>query len=366
MSAHDVIVVGASAGGVEAISDLVSGLPADLPAAVFVVVHFPASGMSALPRILSRRGPLPAVHASDGVAIEPGTIYVAPPDNHLVIKRGLIRVTHGPRENSHRPAIDPLFRTAAQAYGPRVVAVVLTGMFDDGTAGLVAVKAHRGLAIVQDPAEALFTGMPRSAIDNVSVDHVVPLAEIAPLLARLARELAEGQGQAMSSEQPPDVAELDLAAIDEDLRDGKPSSYACPECHGVLWEVTEGGVLRFRCRVGHAYAAESLLAEQFTEMERSLWIAYRAHKESAALALRMADRARGRGDLLSAARFEMKARQAEQRATLMELSLLKGDTGESISAEDASPPDVSPDGRDQLSPKKGAPSSAPKTSAKGK
>ncbi len=167
---HDIVVIGASAGGVEALIRLTSALPRDLPASLFVVLHTPARSKSMLPAILSRSGNLPAIHAEHGSAIEPGCIYVARPDHHLIIKPGFVSVTQGPRENRQRPAIDPLFRSAALAYGHRVVGVVLSGSLDDGTSGLVSIKARGGTAIVQDPADALFDSMPRSAIENVAVD----------------------------------------------------------------------------------------------------------------------------------------------------------------------------------------------------
>ena len=180
MDGHDIVVIGASSGGVEALRSVADGLPPDFPAAVFVVMHFPEDVPSALPRILSRAGPLEAVHPEDGDPIEAGRIYVAPPDFHLLVARGRVRIRRGPKENRHRPAVDPLFRTAAFAYGPRVVGVVLTGARDDGTAGLMAVKRRGGVAVVQDPDDALFAGMPEHALEYVEVDHRVPLGELAP------------------------------------------------------------------------------------------------------------------------------------------------------------------------------------------
>lgn len=188
MPHRDVVVVGASAGGVEALRELVHGLPADLPASVLVVRHVPPESQSALPRILARSGPLPAAHALDGEELRPARIYVAPADFHMLVEDGRIRLVRGPRENLHRPAVDPLFRSAAAAYGRRVVGVVLTGALDDGTAGLATIKRCGGVAVVQDPADATFSSMPASALRNVRVDHSVPLAGIAPLLDRLVRE----------------------------------------------------------------------------------------------------------------------------------------------------------------------------------
>ncbi len=324
---HDIIVVGASAGGVEALGELVSLLPADLPAAVFIVLHIPAYGTSVLPGILSRRGPLPAVHPADGEAIRQGRIYVAPPDHHLLLEKdGTVRLTRGPHENGHRPAVDTLFRSAARAYGPRVIGVVLTGTLDDGTAGLQVVKRRGGLAVVQDPEEALFASMPRAAIEAVAVDHVAALAEIGSTLARLAHLPAPAESEAPVTPDLEDevkVAEFDIKNL-ETRREGKPSSYACPDCHGVLWEVEEDDLLRFRCRVGHAFSPESLLASQSDALEDALWTALRALEESAALAERLSERAGGRGHGLAADRFAQQAADAHQRAATIRQALLGG------------------------------------------
>jgi two-component system chemotaxis response regulator CheB len=190
MPGHDIIVMGASAGGVEALREIVRGLPADLSAAIFVVLHLPSDATSVLPDILKRAGRLPAFHPKDLDAIEPGRIYVAQPDCHLLIKRGQVRLVRGPKENSARPAIDPLFRTAARYYARRVIGVVLSGTLDDGTAGLLDIKLRGGIAVVQEPADAIYSGMPRSALENVEVDHCVPASEIASLLTRLVNEPA--------------------------------------------------------------------------------------------------------------------------------------------------------------------------------
>src|SRR5215469_3223411 len=188
LPAYDIIVVGGSAGAVEGFQTLVVALPADFPAAIFFVLHIPVDYPSVLPKILSRAGPLPAQHPMDGEPVRHGRIYVAPPDRHLLLEDGVVRVKRGPRENRHRPAIDPLFRSAARAYGPRVVGIVLTGMLDDGTSGLLTIKHRDGLAIIQDPEEALYPDMPQSACENVSIDYCLPSSEIGPLLARLTSE----------------------------------------------------------------------------------------------------------------------------------------------------------------------------------
>ena len=328
MPGHDIITVGASAGGVEALAGLVRGLPADLPAAVFVALHVPAHGTSVLPQILSRRGPLPARHARDGEAIDPGRIYVAPPDQHMLIHGRVIRLSRGPRENGVRPAIDPLFRTAARWYGPRVVGVILSGTLDDGSAGLVAIKERGGVAIVQDPEEALFPGMPRNAIDAAPVDHILPTPAIPELLNRLAREEAAGEGDVPmpdDMETEAAIAEFELAALEDKDHPGSPSPYACPDCAGVLWEIQDGEMTRFRCRVGHAWSPTSLLAAQSKSLETALWTAFRALEERAALAIRSAERFRSKGRMGAASRFEAQARESKKRATLIRQVLLNGD-----------------------------------------
>src|SRR5262245_32648369 len=199
MANHDIIVLGASAGGIEALTDLVPQLPAALPVAIFVVVHLPPHSPSILPRLLTQAGPLPATHATDGEAIQPGHIYVAPPDFHLLLTPGTVRVVRGPQENLCRPAIDPLFRSAAAAYGPRAIGVILTGSLRDGTAGLLTIKQRGGVAVVQDPADALFPNMPRSALEYVDVDYCVPLAELAGVLARVAAQPARNTKTAVPS-----------------------------------------------------------------------------------------------------------------------------------------------------------------------
>ena len=323
MSGHDVVVIGASAGGVEALSELVRGLPADFAAAVLVVVHFPAHSRSMLPRILSRRGPLEAVHAEDGAEPRPGVIHVAPPDRHLLLKDGLLCLGRGPRENGHRPAADALFRSAARAFGPRVVGVVLSGTLDDGTAGLLAVRRHGGVTVAQDPDEALHPGMPRTAIEAGVVDHVAPVHELAPLLARLAHTPC---AEAPAVADPLDdfeaaLAELRPGAIFPEEPPGVAAGLTCPECHGSLYELHQGGVVRYRCRVGHGFGNDTLLAEQGYEVERALWTALQVLNERAALARRTAERMEGRGSARVALRFRTLADHSEQQAQVVDSAL---------------------------------------------
>ena len=326
MPGHDVIAVGASAGGVEALIALVSSLPADLPAAIFLVLHIPAQSPSLLPGILNRAGPLHALHPADSEAIHQGHIYIAPPDHHLLVEEGIVRVVRGPKENRHRPAIDTLFRSAARTYGTRVVGVVLTGSMDDGTAGLLAIKRRGGVTVVQDPRDALFSSMPQSAIAHVEVDHVVPLSGIGPLLVQLTYEQAAAQERYPISK----VMEMEtkLAAMDTPIEQdgehvGTPSVFSCPECGGVLWEVHDGNLLRFRCRVGHAYSVDSILAGQTEAVEEALWTALKTLEESASFSRRLAMDARKGGKEWLAKRFDEKVQKAEQHAAVIRQVLAK-------------------------------------------
>lgn len=327
MPGHDIIVVGASAGGVEALTTLVRGLPADLPAAVFVVLHIPATSTSMLPQILSRAGALSAYHPADGDPIRHGKIYVAPPDRHLLVDQDIVRVIQGPRENACRPAVDPLFRTAARAYGPRVSGVVLTGGLDDGTAGLLAIKRRGGIAVVQDPATALVSSMPESALRYVEVDHCATLAELAPLLTRLAYEPVTAVSPPVSEvlDMEAESAHLNPERLESTENPGTLSAFTCPECHGPLWQINDSNLLRFRCRTGHAYTAESMLAEQAEGLEAALWMALNILEESALMSERLASQSQTRGHDLLAQRFAEKAAQARRRAALIRQVLLNGE-----------------------------------------
>ena len=320
MPGHDIIVAGASAGGMEALQILVRGLPADLPAALFVVWHLPPHSFGVLPDVLDRSGPLPAAHARDGEPIVPGRIYVAPPDRHLLLEPGYVRLTRGPKENHFRPAIDPLFRSAAIAYGPRVVGVVLSGTLDDGTAGLWTIKDRGGLAVVQDPDDALFAAMPRSALENVDVDARRPVAELGPVLAVLAQHPAKDAGGKSVSE------ELNIEnriAMEENALErgvtklGTPSLYTCPECHGVLLQLHNQAPLRFRCHTGHAFTADALVAQASEMIEENLWNVVRAVDENLLLLRQIADQLRAAGNLAAAERLLDQARAVEQQTQIV-------------------------------------------------
>lgn len=275
---RDIIVIGGSAGAIEALRRLVGTLPADLPASLFVVVHIPASGPSVLAAILDAAGPLRAEIATDGAPFVPGRIYVAPPDHHLLVRSDTMALVRGPRENRHRPAVDPLFRSAAKAHGDRVVAVVLSGNRDDGAAGLQVVRAHGGVAVVQDPADASVASMPSAALARAGADHCVPLCDMPPLLSRLSRESPPGKEETGVSH--PDPVERGPQHYP-----GPPSGLTCPECHGALW--AREGDASYRCRVGHAYSEGSLRAAQEDALEAALWTALRIVEERIALLQRM-------------------------------------------------------------------------------
>ncbi len=327
MAGHDIIVVGASAGGVEALRELVGGLPPNLAAALFVVMHVPPEGASKLTEILSRSGPLPVVRAKNGDKIRSGGIYVAIPDHHLLIEGEYILTVRGPRENRCRPAIDPLFRSAARYYGTRVIGVVLSGLLDDGTAGLSVIKQRGGIAIVQDPDEALYASMPNSAIHNVAVDHVVTLVEMSLLLADLAATPVDGEAKYpmdKNAELEAKIAGLEVEPMESLKELGTASSFTCPECHGVLFEVQSGDdMLRFRCQVGHAYSVETMIAEQGDGIERYLWATLRAIEERIGLAERLAARARDHSHTQLARHYEETVDENRKQASVLKDILLE-------------------------------------------
>src|SRR5687767_903269 len=316
----DIVVVGASAGGIEALRVLIGALPADFSASLFIVVHTSPGAPSMLADILARSGRLPAITPDDGERIQAGTIYVAPPDRHLLVEPNRVRVTRGPKENRFRPAIDPLFRSAAQTYGPGVAGVILTGYLDDGTAGLWTVKQLGGTAIVQDPADALVPFMPLNAVTHVQVDYCLPVDEIAPVLARLTTEAMEEEG---AYHVPKDVEiEVNIAKEQKALEAGvlqlgEPSNYACPECHGVLLQMKEGTLFRFRCHTGHAYSIESLMTDISEKMDDALWNSIRAFEEGELFMRHMAEHLDHGENSQSVESILKRADETKQRANLM-------------------------------------------------
>jgi two-component system chemotaxis response regulator CheB len=319
MQPSRIIVVGASAGGVDALKALARRMPADFPAALLVVLHIPPQVPSLLAAILDRCGPLPAVEATDGATIRAGYIYVAMPDRHLLVDGELIRLSRGPKENRFRPAIDALFRSAAYTQGARVVGVVLTGQLDDGTSGLWAVKDRGGVAIVQSPKDAQYPSMPMSALQHVDVDHVVDLEALPDLLTQLAHQPVVGT--------PPQVtntmrAENEIAAGSDPLQAGsleigKSSSITCPECHGVLSDVREGTFVRFRCHTGHAYSMQTLLADIDDSVDNSLSRVLRTLQERSILLRSAAEFSRRKTDPIDAQALEKRAMECEARARII-------------------------------------------------
>jgi two-component system chemotaxis response regulator CheB len=319
--ASTVVVVGASAGGVEALTTLAAGLPEDLDAAVCVVLHLPAGAESRLAEILSRAGPLPAVQVRGGEPLARGRIYVAPPDRHLMLRGPHVLLGRGAHENGLRPSIDVLFRSAALSYGRRAIGVILSGTRDDGVAGASAIGARGGCVMVQSPDDALFPGMPSQTVSRDHPDRVLPLAELAAAVTKAVRRLSEeapmseNGGHEMSLET--EYATLDADALGRDAPPGESSVYACPACGGVLWELEDPELLRFRCRVGHAYTADGAVEAQGESVETALWTALRALQERAQLSERLASRVGAAGAKQSQTRFEEFAREAREQADVI-------------------------------------------------
>ena len=325
MPGRDIIVVGASAGGVAALIALTEELPADLPAAIFVVLHTPPYRPSRLPQVLEQGTSLPVAHARHGEPIRPGRIYIAPPDYHLLVQEGTVALSHGPKENGTRPAIDPLFLSAARAYGPRVAAVVLSGALGDGTAGMRAVREHGGVGVVQIPGEAEFSEMPLSAIRRADPDHVLPVAEIGPLLVRLAREPAPTQEDTAMTDATARATAMiqgDIDAQSEGRMGEGRSVYSCPHCGGALWQTGEG-VTQFRCHVGHTASPEALIVQMTEQLEASLWASVRTLTEKAVLTRQLAAGLRAEGKTTAAARVEESATLDDEHIRLLRESLLE-------------------------------------------
>lgn len=309
---HDIVVIGASAGGVEALTEIVGRLSPEINAAIFIVVHVAPDSTGLLPNILNRLSKVPAQPAEDGEAIDHGQIYVAPPDRHLILESGEMRVVKGPKHNRHRPAIDLLFRTAARNYGQRVVGVVLTGFLDDGSSGLLAIKNAGGVTIVQDPDDAQVASMPRSALLRVQPDYCVPAREIGDLINRLAEKGGGPMVAAHKANGGPGKVE----------KKKTQTSFTCPDCHGTIWEVSENGEMRFECRVGHAYSPEAMREAADEDVERSLWIALRALEETAALDQRLADLSANRKRESAHSFYRQKAHDRKRHAAVLREFLL--------------------------------------------
>lgn len=316
-SNHDVIVIGASAGGVEPLKRIVSDLPADLPAAVFVVVH--VGQVSYLPEILDRAGPLPALVAENGAAVRKGHVFIAPPGFHLLLHDGHTMLRRGPRENLARPAIDPLFRSAALSFGARAVGVLLSGSLSDGTAGLRAIKAVGGVAVIQHPGDALVPSMVESALRYVDVDQCLPAAELGGVLAKIAAEPAGKTFPATPALRlEAAIAAQEHATMKDEEQLGELSMFTCPECHGPLWEIEDGDMLRYRCHTGHAFTADAVMEAQAIEADDILWSLLRSHQQRAEFARRMAERQKLQDRTALAIEFSKRAKEYEADAALIE------------------------------------------------
>lgn len=327
MPAKNIIVIGTSAGGIETLRVLLAALPIRFSASIFIVMHLSPISPSILPDILSRAGNLPVHNPHNLESIQPGVVYVAPPDQHILLEpEGYIRLTHGPKENGFRPAVDPLFRSAARAFGNQVIGIILTGGLDDGTAGLWAVKRCGGIAIVQNPEEAFAPSMPLNALKHLEVDYCLPVAEIARLLVRLTDEPATEKGSFLM----PEDLEIEVnIASEQDAKDagvlslGDPSMFTCPECHGTLLQLKDNTILRFRCHTGHAFSINSLLAELNENIENTVWTAVRSIQESAMLMQHMAHHFNAVDQPDVATTFLQKSQEAQQQADYIKQIVIK-------------------------------------------
>lgn len=318
------VVVGASAGGVETLQQLVSHLPEEIPGTIFIVNHVYPYAKSVLPEILTRAGVLPAKHPVDREIFQPGHIYIAPPNHHMLIEGDHIRLTEGPKENRHRPAIDPLFRSAAREHQSKVIGIILSGTLDDGVLGMVAINTYGGTTICQSPEEAIFPEMPENVLEELDVDYVMPVKQIAGQLVYLMQHPVEQPSHTPPNEErlyAANTKEIDMSALEEM---GNDVAYICPDCGGHLWALDDGKVTHYRCHVGHSYSAKTLYASQSERVEEAFWITLRTLKEKAYMARQMAQRARLRNHNTAAQDYEHEADLAEQQAQLVR-SVLVGD-----------------------------------------
>ena len=324
-----IIVIGASAGGVDAVRFLAAALPADIAAILFVVLHIGAH-KSELPWLLNQLGPLRAVHPRNGDAILPGQIYVAPPDHHMLVEPGRVRLTKGPRENWARPAVDPLFRSAARSYGSDVIGIILTGGLNDGTAGLYEVNQRGGITVVQDPADAMNPSMPRSALDHVAVDHCLPLVELPSLLVRLVARRGTNvhldrahPADATSREVKPQRAKQQGKEMTAEYKLDQPVAVTCPDCGGALRRTELGTLTQFGCHIGHVYTAEVMVAAQFAAMEGFLGAAMRSLSERGELCRQMAEKLHTAENPAAGAQWDAAMREAKERTAALRQLLEK-------------------------------------------
>ncbi len=325
---RDIVVIGASAGGVEALIDFVKTLTPDFPAPIFIVQHIAPYTESILPEVLNIFSPLKAKHPKDGEKIQASTIYIAPPDHHLLVEGDQVLTKRGPKENRFRPSVDALFRSAAYAYGPRVIGVVLTGYLDDGTSGLWTVKRLGGVAVVQQPADAHFPDMPSNALEFVEADYVIPRSELGALLARLTTETAPAKPKVPKADLERLSIELKIARHDNAFQmgiidKGEFTPFTCPDCHGALTKLIEGKLIRFRCHTGHAYTISSLLAEVTQSVESMLYQAMRGLEETNLLLKQMGEHFLESNQPEIAQLFLAKAQQTEKQSRVVHDSIFK-------------------------------------------
>jgi two-component system, chemotaxis family, protein-glutamate methylesterase/glutaminase len=328
MAKRDIVVVGASAGGVTALTDFVKSIPDDFTGSIFVVLHIPPSSPSNLPAILTRAGVLKAVHPKDGDRIKPGQIYVAPPDHHMLLEGTSVLVKKGPEENRFRPSIDALFRSAAYVYGPRVIGVVLSGLLNDGTSGLWSIKRLGGVAIIQEPEDADYPSMPMNVMNYVKVDYAVPAIQIGALLGELTLETRFKKVKV--SKRDMELLEMEVIISKQDnafemgiMNMGELTPFTCPECHGVLVRLQEGKFIRFRCHTGHAYTASALLADVSKGVEEILWQAMKGLEETTLLLKQIAGHFKKEGFKTASDIFLEKAKMTTKRARVIHDSVFK-------------------------------------------
>ncbi|MCW3117216.1 MAG: hypothetical protein JWM28_1298 [Chitinophagaceae bacterium] len=313
-----VIVVGASAGGLSALKQLLGQFESDIPAAILVVLHIsPVINEGFIPGTLQSSTSLKVLKAENNLFLETGCIYVAVPDAHLLVKENYLLLGFGPEENRWKPSIDVLFRSAAVAYGERCIGIILTGLLNDGTAGMDAIKRCGGVTIIQDPKQAEFPEMPLSVLENIHVDYCLTLDKMAPAVQKIF------QKEVTTSTAPKEI--LAEAAIIEKMQTGSyavsqigdPTVYACPDCGGILWEIKNGEFARYRCHIGHSYTEEDLLLKQTNAMHSTLWISLRIMEERKSLLEKIARQNRQKGYNRTSKEYELKAAQLEQHINKM-------------------------------------------------
>jgi two-component system chemotaxis response regulator CheB len=340
VAGHDIVLLGCSAGGLKALTSIVTALPADLPASLFVVQHLSPEYRSYLSQILADVTGMRVINPKDGEKIYNGVIYVAPPDQHMLVSRGAVRVHRGPRENGFRPSIDALFRSAAQTYGPRVVAVVLTGQLDDGTVGLQAVAKRGGVTVVQDPDGAEYPSMPFNALRHSKVDHILTLPEIAAFLSSVVQlpavvETENEDGKKIEIESEIAEQQMDTKQFLDSVEAlGSRTYFTCPACNGTLWEIAKDAPLRYRCHIGHAFTANSLLLEQTHALENALWSAIRLMEEKVSFARRLAQRQREGNMPESAESYEKYAEHLDREVGILRQLTVTGFATQKVSPID--------------------------------